>query len=270
MKKATLSYVIRDPENGVKVLPLESGSLYYVDRYTSQYSSDSELISNYQKKNIIQEFIRASGNIGGSIRITYATNIYDKKELVPLYNSQEAIMMNDDFENGLLTEVEKARKLLFNSPGQLFARMLLSSKSFFESYNYRLSLSFHEYLNAKKKGIPVLQDGDSYYVNFSDLFQYRLNNRKLGSLREVYEDMLDIWKDKIMELNDEDFYYYSRQLRILINKYEMVRRKHVSVSNLKVFENKKSFSKISLNQHYNNFRLLNKKSSKKKKIKDVA
>lgn len=269
MKKATLNYVISDV-SGEKSLILENSSLYDIDMYTSQYKGDIDLINSYYNPEKIRNFLRENPGKVGNVRVFYAKNIQSKQKLLPLYDSKREICMYDDINNGNYTEIELARKLLFNSQGQLFTRLLLSSDFIPETFDYKLSISFHEYLLAKKKGLIVEQQNDSYYISFSELFKYRLANKKLGSLRELYEDMLDAWKDNLMNLNDDDFYYYSRQLRILMNKYEKMKLKHISVNNLKVSKKRKSIVSYTLKSNSNEYGVLSKNSNGKRKIKDVS
>lgn len=239
MKKATLNYVIATLDK-TYTLPLETSPLYYIDNFTSQYKSDDELVENYPDKKRIEDFINRVGK-KGKIKITYVLDLSKKETLPPLYNSEDEIILDDDPLNNRISELEKARKLLFNSNQQLYAKMLSCCTSMEGSFSYKISLSYPEYLFALKHGLEVEKQNGKAYVNFKELVKYRAKNKKLLALRPLYEDMLEIWKKNILSLYDDEVYYYSRQLRILYNNYATIKSKRVSVSNLQVSKTLQEF-----------------------------
>jgi len=82
-----------------------------------------------------------------------------------------------------------------------------------------VKLSLSEYKYAKDSGVFVyIKDGD-YSVSIRDLLKYRLTNNRLGTLRNVYEDTLEKWKSNLLDMSNETLYFYSRELRVLINEY---------------------------------------------------
>lgn len=272
MKKAVLNYVIKDQNNKYIYFPIETSSLYQMDYFTSQFKNDSELIRECPKRDQILEFIRVNGNEKGKLVISYVSGVYSKKDIPILYDDPKEIFMNDDYINGETSEVEKARKLLFNSQGQFFAKLLLSSKEIPECYNYRFSLSFQEYLAALKNNVVVDKRDDGYFVDFKELLKYRATHRKLGALRTVYEDMLDVWKSKLDSLSDEDYYYYSRQLRMIYNKYENVKNRNLSISNLNIRNDvcKNLYGRSVLTSKFNRYRICNKFDKIKMKYVDAS
>lgn len=272
MKKAVLNYVVKDQNDKLVYLPIETSSLYQMDFYTAQFKNDSDLIKDCPKRNQILEFIRVNGNEPGKFVISYVTNIYSKKNIPVLYDDPNEILINEDYINGEVSEVEKSRRLLFNSQGQIFSKLLLSDKDISECYNYRFSLSFQEYLAALKNNVVVEKRDDGYFIDFKELLKYRATHRKLGALRNVYEDMLDIWKSKLDSLNDEDYYYYSRQLRMIYNKYEKLKNRNLSISNLKVHNDicKKIYGRSVLTGKFNRYRIYNEFDKRKRKYVDVS
>jgi len=244
MRKATLNYIIYD-----YVMTIDSGSLDYIDEYTSQYKDDFELIKDNPKKELIYKFISEHDNISGNIKIFYSPSIYEREELSVVYkdNSKISIVTNEDS----LTDIEKARRLLFTSKDQLFARLFLSSKIINRTIKYELVISEYEYVLAKKNGLLPIIDKDKFYINFSELIKYRMNSKKLGSIRELYEEMLDIWERNMNEYDYEDTYYYSRELRLLMDKYNKIKNKDKAISNL-VIGNVFGRIKLNKNIYYSN------------------
>lgn len=271
MKKSSLNYSIHT-EDGTKTITLDKASLYYIDRYTSQYKNDDELLKDYPMNENVYNFIRTNGGIKGRLSITYPMNVTRKESIPILYSYDEPIIIEDSLDENVITEVEHARKLLFNSRGQIFARLLLACISTRDCYDYKVSITYDEYLVALKKNVPVIEKDDKFYIEFKELLKYRISNAKLGALRDLYTDSLDMWEEQMMQLNEDDLYYYSRQFRILINKYEEIKLKRLSISNLHMFDPpNKAFKKGYVMRHRReNTWLLGKIKKGKKKILDAA
>ena len=232
MNNATLNYII-DTGTEVKTLNLETEPLYSMDMHTAPYLNEEDFISHYYNRDKISKFIRENGNVRGKLSMTYAKNIKEKEEIPILFNSKGELVLEDDPFEGKVTEVEKGRKLLFNSKNQLFTRLVLSFK-LLDDYLYKLiDLTEKEALYVSKLGIEVINYNNKYYIKFKDLFEYRLRSKKLGYLRLAYEDMLDVLKKEINELDDNSFYFYIRQFKYLINKYNNYINE-LSVRNLKL------------------------------------
>lgn len=271
MKKSVLNYTIQT-EDGKKVLTLDKASLYYIDRYTSQYKNDDELLSNYPMKDTVYNFIRQNNGIKGRLSITYPINVTRKENIPLLYSYEQPIVTEESLDENSVTEVEKARRLLFNSKGQIFARLLLSCISTKDCYDYKVSITYDEYLYALKKNIPIIENDDQFYIEFKELLRYRISTHKLGALRTLYVDALDMWERQMLDLNSDDLYYYSRQFRILMNKYDEIKLKRLSISNLHIFDApNKNFTKGYIVKYKNgNKWLLGKMKKGKKKVLDAA
>lgn len=232
MNKATLNYII-NVGNNERVLRLETEPLYTMDRHTSPYLNEKDFIAHYYNKDKILKFIRDNGNIEGRLTITYAKSVQDKQELPIIYNNKSGFVFEDDPYEGKITEIEKARKLLFNSKNQMFTRLVLSLGILNDFQSKLIDLTDKEASFVRKQGIEVIDYDNKYYIRFKDLFRYRLKSKKLGYLRLVYEDMLAVVKEEIMDYDDNDFYYYTRQLKYAMNRYmDMIGE--LSVKNLKI------------------------------------
>ena len=225
MKKATLNYIIDD-----YIMQIETGPLYYIDEYTSQYKDNFELVKGNPKRELIYKFIREHNNKNGDIKVHYSPNIAEKEELPVIYKDNSKISIEKDEYS--LTDIEKARRLLFTSKDQLFARLFLSSNIINQTIGYELAISEYEYILTKKNGLSPIIDENKFYISFYELIKYRMNSKKLGSIRQIYEEMLNIWETNMEEYNYEDTYYYSRELRLLMDKYNKIKNKDKAISNL--------------------------------------
>ena len=232
MNNATLMYVI-DSNQGQHNLRLESESLYHIDNYTSDYKNEEDFINNYHYKDKIYNFIKENGNNKGKLVISYAKTANDKENLQPLFNSKEGFVFDEDPYEGRLTEIEKARKLLFNSKNQLFTKLILANNTLDRQLNKLIDLTEEENEYVSNFGIKTALINNKYYISFKSLFEYRTIAQKLGYMRNVYQEMLNVLKSRLMFLDDNMFYFYNRQLRIMINKYnELI--SEISVNNLKL------------------------------------
>ena len=203
MNNATLNYII-DTGTEVKTLKLETEPLYSMDMHTAPYLNEEDFISHYYNRDKISKFIRENGNVRGKLSMTYAKNIKEKEEIPILFNSKGELVLEDDPFEGKVTEVEKGRKLLFNSKNQLFTRLVLSFK-LLDDYLYKLiDLTEKEALYVSKLGIEVINYNNKYYIKFKE-----------------------------NELDDNSFYFYIRQFKYLINKYNNYINE-LSVRNLKL------------------------------------
>ena len=243
MNNATLYYRI-NYNNEDKELRLENQSLYLIDKITSDFKNEEDFITHYYNKDKIDSFIKENGNTRGSLYIKYTKNIKDKKELELLFDSDDKIVLNEDFYNNQITEIEKARKLLFNSKNQLFTKILLTSHILDTELNRMIDVNEEEKKYALNNGVEVKNVNNKYYVNFKELLYYRTRVVKLGILREAYQDMLDVLKDRIMKLDGGTFYFYNRELRLLIDRYKNM----INLMTIKNFKINKS--KISVLSKY--------------------
>lgn len=126
---------------------------------------------------------------------------------------------------------------MYNSKGKAFIKKFLDSSELSSTINFSVKLSYNEYVYARKNGIDAKISDEMYKVDTRDLFEFISTNSKLGILRGVFEDTLDIWKRKLISLDNEELYYVSRNLRLLINDYnkEIRNKEYKKVTNLKIY-----------------------------------
>lgn len=229
MNNATLIYKINDNNK----LRLDSQPLYLIDKITSSFKNEEDFIKHYYNKDKIYQFIEDNNNIKGNIIIDFKKDINNKEELEPLYNLKEDIILRDNSYNNISTELEKARKLLFNSKNQLFTKLILKSNLFNKELDRYIDLDLEEAKYAYNNNLEIKKINNIYLISFKSLLLYRINNNKLGKLREAYQDMLNILKRRINEKSINEIYYYNRELRLLINEYKEIIN-NTSIKNLKV------------------------------------
>lgn len=217
MNNATLSYVIGS-ENNMRRLNLESENLFNVDKYTSRFKNEEDFINHYYFKDKIDNFIKENGK-NGRLVVSYTSGVNNRKDLVPLFNTNSNFIFRDDPYLGKITDVEKSRRLLFNSKNQLFTKLILSYKTFDSFLDNLIDITDEEKKYLDSYGIDTTVISDVSYVSFKGLFDYRLKVNKLGFLRSLYEDMINSIKKDIMSLDSNQFYLYNRELRIVIDKY---------------------------------------------------
>ena len=232
MERASLNYIITSTQNGEKVLSLESSTLNYIDNFTSKYKNYKDFIENYDKKELIKNFIIENNFNSGNLKIHYFSDFHKTVKIPVLFDSKDEINMSEDLLSGKITEFEKARKLLFNSRNQLFAKIFLTYKPIEECFFYKMSITEEECYLAIKHGIECEEKDNHFFISFRDLIEYRAHNNRLGNIRNLYEDMLEIWKENVMGYKKEEFYYYSRQIRILLKYYNELKSKTIGIKNL--------------------------------------
>ena len=238
MYNATLVYRISYNNEFIK-LKLENNSLYLIDKITSNFKNDDDFIRHYYNKNNIYKFIKEHNNVKGDIVIDYKKDINDKKELMPIYSSKDEIVLNEDYYENKLSEIEKARRLLFNSKNQLFTKLLLKSHILDLELNRMIDLDEDEAKFARSRNIKIKYINNKYYVDFKSLLLYRIYTDKLGTIRNAYQDMLDVLKNRICNRDKNTFYYYNRELKILIDKYNILVSR-VSIKNLELYDIKRA------------------------------
>lgn len=242
MNNATLMYVIKSQDE-IKSIRLENESLYSVDMYTSQFKNQDDFIKNYPNKEKIYSFEKQNGAKDGKLVVSYAKSTKEKENIEPLFDNQEDFIFKDDPYEGRITEIEKARKLLFNSKNQLFARLILKNNTLGRELNKLIDLTNEENNFITKYGFKTVYVNNKYYISFKSLLEYRIKEEKLGYIRNAYQEMLDILKSRMMFLDDDTFYFYNRQLRIMIKKYkELI--SSLTVKNLKIKKIKKDTSYV--------------------------
>ena len=122
---------------------------------------------------------------------------------------------------------------MFNSKNQLFTKLLFNSKLLKNELNRFVTLEDDEVKFAKTNNVEVALINNRYYISFTSLLKHRINSNKLGLLRNAYQDMLDVFKERIVQKDNNTLYYYNREFRLLIEKYnELINE--ISVKNLKI------------------------------------
>lgn len=232
MHNATLMYIIQNKDE-VKSIRLENESLYSVDMYTSKFKNQEDFIKNYPNKEKIYTFQNQIGRTDGKIVVAYAKSTKEKEKLEPLFDNEEDFIFKDDPYEGRLTEIEKARKLLFNSKNQLFARLILKNNTLGKELNKLIDLTDEENDYITRLGFQTIYVNSKYYISFKSLLEYRIKEEKLGYIRNAYQEMLNVLKSRMMFLDDDLFYFYNRQLRIVIKKYKKMINL-MTVKNIKI------------------------------------
>lgn len=235
MGKALLVYT--PTQRDVNPITLENSNLFYIDAITKSYKDEDDLKKRYSYK--------INNYPSGSISAFYIRSNSLKEEINVLYNDDKPIYVHDNFYERIYSEVEKSRKLLFNSKSKMFIKSFLDMNEVLSTINFSVKLSYNEYVYAKKKGINVDLNNSEYSVDVKDLFEYISNNSKLGILRGVFEDVLDVWKKRVLLLDEEELYYYSRTLRILVNEYNIKAKTKTGLKDNKRITNLKLYPSIS-------------------------
>jgi len=206
MAKAVLTYVDSKTNN----ITLESGSLFYIDSLTKGFNTKKDIAVKYSSK-IKEE--------DGILKLDYITS-NTKREVIPIIlNDKDPIYIRDDYLKEQISEIEKARKLFFNSKNKLFLKLALKYTLLKDTLDFNIKLSSREYKYALKKGLNVIKGEYAFYINTTELFKFVISNNKNGILRETFENALERWKYSINSLTLEEIYYYSRNIRLLIKKY---------------------------------------------------
>lgn len=218
MAKAILTYI---DENGNNI-PLESGSLFYIDQNTKIYKNIAALKENYSLK---------TDNIKGKLKLFYISSTSQKDELPILLNDDKPIHIKDDYLEEKTSEIEKGRKLLFNSKNKLFLRLALRYKLVKDTFNYRVELTKKQYDYALKNNLTAFFEEGHYFIDAKELFGFIISANRAQLLREPFEKSLDNWKRSINNMTLEDLYYYSRNIRLLINKYNDRIRRNIGIKN---------------------------------------
>lgn len=247
MSKATLTYVINKGEdNENAILYLESGSLKYIDSCTKKYIDEDDLMrSDGYRERIIEHHRKSASKVKGQFYVAFIEDS-DRKEDVPiLFDNDEDIITTINIETNHSNEIEKARHLLWTSKDEGYLKLFLEEERLADTtfFNIRLS-NQKEYRAALDAGLkPSIISGNNY-LTIEEILQYKLETDDLGSMRALIEDALEVWKEKLFELDQEALYYYARHLRILENEYEKYLSEKKTVMDLDI--NSKNVYNIAL------------------------
>lgn len=225
MNKATLNYTTKDN----KTIVLNSSTLYEIDKYTRNFKGDKEVFEKYYNK-----ISAITEKVDGSLNICYYKSAV-KKEIIPiLYKQKTPLYIKDDYITNNISEIEKARRLIFSSKKDIFSKMILND-DILSPYTYY----FFELMNNEVKiltdlNIKMIYRNNHFYVRLDELIKYNMNNKKLGNLRNIFESILSSWKLNIEELTEDELYFVSRELRLLINEYEIVKNKIININKIRI------------------------------------
>jgi hypothetical protein len=235
MGKATLSYVVKDD-----VFSIFSDYLVNIDKYTSSLRNERELFDNVSKNSYFHSFISTTKS-KGSFRIMYVDSLNKKKDIPVIFDTDQ-IEIDDIYEKGIVSESELTRRSLLNSKEQLYAKLFLLNNAVDSARKYNVLISKEEDEILRNSGISTFALGNNRAVSIEDLIRYRSTHRKLGEVRSIYEQALDMWKEKMNSLSFDDIYFLSREYRIINNYYNRIRQNGLSVANLNI--NKKNMKAL--------------------------
>lgn len=218
------------------VVTLETGTLRYIDSIIKSFSSSDELkISSMFKDKLIDSSFPLND---AKVVLTYIKNNNEKVLLKPIYNDKLPIRTRAKAIEDEKSEVEKARKLMFSSRNKLFLLMFLNNQSLIRTTYSKIKISKKENECIKKEGLVTFMKDGEFYTTIKDVLLYHLNHKKLGRLRLLVEDSLESWKSNMLDLAEEDLYFHSRELRLLINEYNYRKIPRKAVYNLIINKNK--------------------------------
>lgn len=214
-----------------KNIVLETGTLRYIDSMIKSFENADSLKNAVEFRNKLASLSEDELK-NSKVLLYYVKDNFDKVQLRPIYNDSEPIHLRANVMENEITEIEKARKHLFNSRNQLFLVMFLNHNVLLKTTYGSIKMTSSEYKYAKKFGLSTFTRDGEHRVLIRDVLKYRLVNQKLGVMRNLYEDTLEDWKKYMMGLSQEDLYFYSRELRVLLNEYEHRKIPRKAVYNL--------------------------------------
>lgn len=222
MSRALLEY-----NNGDKRIILKTGSLYYLDSMTRTFKDEKEFLGSKLVKNKL-------GNVdGGCVKLFNVRNISSKEELPIIYN-QEELLLEDDVYGNEISVIENTRKLLFNSKNKLFLKKFMEIPIFKATTNFMVKISYNELILLNKYNIKTETVNGEYFVKASDILNSIINLKKIGALRNIFEEVLSNWKNRLVVNSMDSIYYYSRNFNILINEYSDKLSQKNEIKNLKI------------------------------------
>lgn len=252
MDNATLIYEL----DSDKRISIKTASLVSIDNETLDIEKPSLLMQKYKTSimpllNEHKEYIKSNPTNKGRFLIEYVKDSEVKEQLPVIYKHK-----NDNFSPILTrtiplsietlkqsnfhiekSEVEKARQLLLSSKYKRFLKSFLSSEMFNITTDIKMKASKEEYDKARLIGLDGFIKNDQFGLTVREALIYLYKTNRLGSMRVLVEDALEVWKKNLEALDDEQLYYYARSLRGLINDYyDNINHTNKAVINLNVSE----------------------------------
>ncbi len=227
MELATLEYVIKNGDDKKNIL-LEKDSLFNVDKYTCEFKNEKDFINNYPNKEKIYNFIKMNNNREGHILVDYKNNTKEN-EIFPLFDAEDIFIYN----NNSISDIDKAKDILLSSKSKTFINLLFDYNIFDNFFNNLIDISYDEFEFLNNSNFKAYFINGKYYTNYKSLFEYRLEVEKLGKIKKVYNRMINELIESIYNLEDDEYYFYNRQLRIIIDKCNLITN-YISINNLKI------------------------------------
>ena len=252
MSTAMLMYELDD----IRRVPVKVGTLSDIDNMTLAFDTSTLLMQKFKTPiltllNNNREYVKNNPNNKGKFVIDYIRDSDVKEELPVLYmhgkyrpilTQTTPITLDEMHQLGerqtvAPSEIERARKLLLSSKNKKFLINFLRSDLFASTTEFKMRVTKEEYDMARSNGIEGFIRNNQYGLSMREVLVYLYKNKKLGFMRVLVEDSLELWKNNMESINREDLYYYSRNIRELIDQYyENINYKDKTVTNLNVNE----------------------------------
>ena len=225
---------------------LMTTSLQQVDNSTRLYANPSDLrnsigfrkqIDSYEARN--KEFMEENPYAKGKFKVYFIEDNANKEEVDILFNDTKPISIktNHFTTSTMNTEVEDARKLLFSSKDKRFLRACMEKDWFRDTTGHLIKLKPNETEELTRSGYKPITQYNAQYADIETILKYALDTPKLSFMRDLVEDSLEIWKEKIEYLRLDLLYYYSRNLRMVINSYHASLNRTNRIYNLSAYPN---------------------------------
>lgn len=232
MYNATLIYEL----DSNRRIPVKTGSLISIDNETMNVERPSLLMQKFKNPimtllNEHKEYVKNNPDNKGHFLIEYVKDS-EVKEILPVIYKRDKfrpILIRTiplSIENLKKTnirieksEIEKARQLLLSSKYKRFLTSFLKNDIFNETTTHKMKVSKEEYEKARDMGIEGFIRNNQYGLTIREAFVYLYKANRLGSMRVLVEDSLELWKKNLESLEDEELYYYARNIRCLIDDY---------------------------------------------------
>lgn len=237
MSNASLGLKINENNNDDSIIILETGTLRYIDSITKSFANAEVLKLDDDFSNKVS-FLTPSQFKGSKIVLSYIKSNDERVLLKPIYNDPLPINIRTNLMEDIKPEVESARKLLFSSKNKMFLSLFLNNPVLVRTTYLTIKMSVDEYKEIKDEGLAIIVKDSEYHITIKDALKYHFEHKKLGIMRTLVEDALELWKKNLLDLSDEELYYYSRELRLLINEYDYKKIPRRVVYNLNMYKNK--------------------------------
>lgn len=270
MYNATLIYEL----DTNKRIPVKAGSLVSIDTETMNIEKPSLLMQKFKKPimtllNENKDYVQNNPDNKGRFLIEYVKDSDIKEELPVIYKrdkfrpilTRTIPLSIETLKKSNIriekSEIERARQLLLSSKYKRFLTAFLKSDIFHDTTAHKMKVSKDEYDKAREIGIEGFIKNNQYGLTIREAFIYLYKANRLGSMRVLVEDALELWKKNLENLEDDELYYYARNIRCLIDDYYAnINYTNKTVTNLKVSDKMDDFSKAVIITDINYYRPL--------------